>query len=237
MDLLSLLSLGPGGWGRALASGLGVTISLALATLPFGLALGLLLALAMNGGNRLLSALATGFGTAFRALPELLTLFIIYYGGQIALTSAAKAVGLDIQVSLNAFLAGMIALGIVFAAFASEIFVAALRAVPRGQHEAAAALGLVPRHAFLDVVWPQVFRLALPGLGNLWFVLLKDTSLVSIIALSDLMRQTTLAVANTKEPLFFYAVTCLIYLATSLATGQVVNALERGARRGTAGAR
>lgn len=237
MDFLSLLSLAPGGWGRALASGLGVTISLAVATLPIGLALGLLVALAINGSNRVWSTVATGFGTMFRALPELLTLFIIYYGGQMALTAAAKAMGLDIEIELSAFLAGMIALGIVFAAFASEIFVAALRAVPRGQHEAAAALGLSDRHAFLDVVWPQVFRLALPGLGNLWFVLLKDTSLVSIIALSDLMRQTTLAVANTKEPLFFYAVTCLIYLATSLVTGQIVNALERRAQRGLAGAR
>lgn len=100
------------------------------------------------------------------ALPELLTLFIIYYGGQMVLTAAAAAIGFDMKIGLSAFLAGMIALGIVFAAFTSEIFVAALRAVPKGQHEAAAALGLSDRHAFLEVVWPQVFRLALPRLSR-----------------------------------------------------------------------
>ncbi len=177
------------------------------------------------------------FATAFRALPELLTLFIIYYGAQLGLTAALRAVGYEGDFVLSAFAAGMVALGIVYAAFASEIRVAAMRAVPLGQHEAAAALGLSPRAAFFDVIWPQVFRLALPGLGNLWFVLLKDTSLVSVIALADLMRQTNLAVANTKEPLFFYSVTCAIYLLVSLLTGQIVNALETRAARGLSGAR
>lgn len=237
VELLSLLSVEPGGWGRALAQGLSVTLSLALATLPFGLAAGLGLALAINGRRRWLARGATVFATTFRALPELLTLFIIYYGAQMLISAAMARLGVPGQFELSAFVAGMIALGIVFASFASEIFVAAIRAVPLGQHEAAAALGLSGRAAFRDVVWPQVFRFALPGLGNLWFVLLKDTSLVSIIALSDLMRQTNLAVANTKEPLFFYAVTCAIYLVISLISGGFVSMLERRAARGTVGAR
>lgn len=234
---MHLLSFGADGWGGQLASGLWLTLRLAFATLPLGLALGLLLALAILAKSRALSWIATLLATAFRALPELLTLFIIYYGSQFLLQWLMQLSGADVTVSINGFLAGMIALGIVFAAFASEIFVAAIRAIPQGQSEAAAALGLSPTTAFRYVVVPQVMRLALPGLGNLWFVLLKDTALVSIIALNDLMRQTQLAVANTKEPLFFYAVTCLIYLMISIASAGVVARIEARLNRAYRGGR
>ncbi|WP_433850749.1 ABC transporter permease [Brucella pseudogrignonensis] len=232
MDLLRLLSFDADGWGQQLLDGLSLTIRLALATLPFGLLLGLGIALLINGQRKWLSAAATLFVTTFRALPELLTLFIIYYGGGMALQWLSQAIFGQPFGELSGFLAGMIALGIVFASFASEIFVAALRAIPRGQHEAAAALGLSRSRAFISVTGPQLWRLALPGLGNLWFVLLKDTSLVSIISLADLMRQTNLAVANTKEPLFFYAVTCLIYLVVSMISSGIVGILETRSNRG-----
>jgi polar amino acid transport system permease protein len=237
LDLLNLLSFGPDGWGQALLDGLWLTLRLALATLPFGLLLGLGLAILIIGKNPIVSKAATAFTTVFRALPELLTIFIIYYGGQIVLQAIAQSLFGDVGVEVNGFLAGMMALGIVFASFAAEIFVAGLRAIPRRQHEAAAALGLSRSRTFISVTMPQLWRLVLPGLGNLWFVLLKDTSLVSIISLADLMRQTQLAVANTKEPLFFYAVTCLIYLVISMLSSLVVSVLEARSNRGIAGGR
>lgn len=237
MELLELLSFGPNGWGRQLAEGAWLTIRLALATLPVGLALGLVLALCIIGNNPWLNRGAVIFGTVFRALPELLTIFMIYYGGQILLQSLIGLVMPGQPIEINGFVAGLLALAIVFGAFASEIFVAGLRAIPRGQIEAAQSLGLSRAATFTSVIAPQLWRLTLPGLGNLWFVLLKDTALVSVIALSDLMRQTNLAVANTKEPLFFYAVTCLIYLALSLLSGAAVSTLERRSNVAYRGAR
>ncbi|ANL51035.1 amino acid ABC transporter permease protein (plasmid) [Rhizobium phaseoli] len=237
MELLDLLSLRPEGWGKPLLDGLWLTIKLALATLPFGLVLGLGLALLIDGKNRWLARSAMLFATTFRALPELLTLFIIYYGGGMLIQWLWQAIFAEPFGEVSGFLAGMIALGIVFSCFASEIFVAALRAIPRGQHEAAASLGLSRSRTFISIIAPQLWRLSLPGLGNLWFVLLKDTSLVSIISLADLMRQTQLAVANTKEPLFFYAVACLIYLAVSMISSSIVGILEIRANRGFARAR
>lgn len=237
MDLLRLLSFGPDGWGQQLLDGLSLTIRLALATLPFGLLLGLGLAHLINGKRKWMANAATVFATTFRALPELLTLFIIYYGGGAILQSVSQLLFGAPFGELSGFLAGMVALGIVFASFASETFVAALRSIPRGQHEAAESLGLSRWRTFTSVIGPQLWRLALPGLGNLWFVLLKDTSLVSIISLSDLMRQTNLAVANTKEPLFFYAVVCLIYLAVSMISSTVVGLLETRSNRGIVGGR
>ncbi|MDX7952563.1 ABC transporter permease subunit [Lichenihabitans sp. Uapishka_5] len=237
MGAFQLLSFGPEGWGSQLASGVWLTIRLAVATLPFGLASGLLLAIMINGRNRMLSRAALVFTTIFRALPELLTIFIIYYGLQFLIQAVVDAAWPGTSIEINGFLAGLFALGVVFASFASEIFVAGLRALPKGQAEAAHALGLSRGTAFVSVIAPQLFRLTLPGVGNLWFVLLKDTALVSVISLSDLMRQTTIAVSNTKQPIFFYGVTCLIYLCLSLVSGAVVALLEVRTNRAYRGAR
>jgi polar amino acid transport system permease protein len=230
-DFFALLSYGPDGWGDEIAAGTWLTIRLALATLPFGLVLGFLVALARNTSKRtppiiVLRAAANGYTTLFRGLPELLTLFIIYYGGQILLQWLVNLVVEGAYVEVSGFLSGMIALGLVFSAFASEVFLGALRAISVGQTEAAQALGLNRWQTLRFVVIPQLWRYALPGLGNLWLVLLKDTSLVSVIALSDLLRQTNVAVGVSKEPFFFYLLACLIYLTMSILSGLVLQALE-----------
>ncbi len=235
-ELFALLDFGPGGWGDEIAAGAWLTIRLALATLPFGLVIGFLVALARNNKSTNLDAeilrkLATGFTTVFRGLPELLTIFIVYFGGQILFQ---KFVGLftDIYVEVNGFVAGMIALGLVFAAFSSEVFLGALRAVSVGQIESARALGLTRFQTLWKVTIPQLWRYALPGISNLWLVLLKDTSLVSVIALSDLLRMTNVAVGNTKEPFFFYSTACLLYLIMSIVSSIALLGLEAWSYRG-----
>ncbi|OSR64374.1 Arginine ABC transporter permease protein ArtQ [Pseudomonas syringae pv. actinidiae] len=132
---------------------------------------------------------------------------------------------------VNGFFSGMLALGLVFGSFSSEVFLTAIQAIARGQSEAGYALGLSKLDRFRFVIAPQLLRIALPGLGNLWLVLLKETSLLSVISLSDLMRQTYLAVSNTKEPFFFYALTCGIYLLFSVLSGQVLSKMEKRANR------
>ncbi|MBS7543014.1 ABC transporter permease [Ancylobacter oerskovii] len=232
MEFLTLLSFGPGGWGDEIARGALLTIELALTTLPFGLALGLLVALGKDAPSPVARAAANIFTTVFRGLPELLTLFIVYYGGQMLLTRIAGYFSPGANVEVNQFLAGVAALGLVLAAFSSEVFYAALKAVPRGQKEAAFALGLPKWQAFRLVVFPQLWRVALPGLSNNWMVLMKDTSLVSVIAINDLMRQTAIAVGVTKQPFFFYLVACLIYLAFSILSSLVLTRAEARASRG-----
>ncbi|MDP2619945.1 MAG: ABC transporter permease [Hyphomicrobiales bacterium] len=230
-DLFALLSYGPEGWGDEIAAGTWLTIRLALATLPFGLVLGFLVALGRDTKKRVpaviaLRAAANAYTTIFRGLPELLTLFIIYYGGQILLQSLVNLFVAGAYVEVSGFLAGMVALGLVFSAFASEVFLGALRAISAGQIEAAQALGLKRWQTLRFVIVPQLWRYALPGLGNLWLVLLKDTSLVSVIALSDLLRQTNVAVGVSKQPFFFYLLACLIYLVMSMVSGVAIQALE-----------
>lgn len=229
-EYLSYLSFSDTGWARPLLSGTLLTIELALATLPFGIVLGLLVANGMHSKNKTARLLSVSFGTLFRGLPELLTIFLIYYGSQMAIKTFCDFMGWETP-QINGFMSGLLALGLVFAAFSCEIFYTALKAIPPGQYEAAYALGLSTKTHYFKVTLPQIWRIALPGLGNVWLVLLKDTSLISVIALSDLMRQTYVAVNSTKQPFFFYALACAIYLLFSCISGVILSVLEKRTNR------
>jgi len=231
-DLLSLLAWGDTGWGDELVKGAGLTLLLALCTLPVGLSAGLVVALAKNSASPWQAALGNLYTTVFRALPELLTILIIYFGLQTLLNRLAAALGYDGNIEVNGFVAGLIALGLVLAAFSSEVWLGALRSLPKGQREGAMALGVGRFHTFRLVIFPQMLRTALPGLGNNWMALLKDTSLVSVIALTDLMRMTNIAVGVTKHSFFFYLVCCLFYLIMAVASSWVLIYLEKRTGRG-----
>lgn len=231
MDALNLLSYGDTGWGDELLSGLFVTVSLALATLPFGLGIGFAVALAKRSAEPTLQRAANIYTTIFRGLPELLTLFLVYYGAQLGLQNIAAFVAPSVRIEINAFVAGMVALAVVFSSYASEVFLASFRAIQNGQYEAGHSLGLSKAQTMRLVIAPQLLRHALPGLGNLWLILIKDTALVSIIGLSDLMRQTGIAARVTREQLMFFFVACLLYIAIALVSSIFIGALERRANR------
>jgi polar amino acid transport system permease protein len=234
LDKLALLGFGQGGWGLALLQGAFITISIALATLPFGLALGLIVALGKRSDSAILRWLSTVYTTVFRGVPELLTLYIIYFGIQILLQELWAKLGLPGNFSMPPFVAGMVALGVVLSAFSSEVWVGALNSIQKGQREAASALGLSKAQAFRLVVFPQLIRVALPGLGNNWMVLLKETSLVSVITLSDIMFITTRANVVTKEPFLFFGAAMLIYFAFSLISAWGLGRVEARTNRGFA---
>ncbi len=219
-------------WAPQLALGAAMTAGLALATLPFGLAFGLAAALAKDSHSPWLRGAGETYTTVFRGLPELLTLLLIYYGSQILTQNLADALGLPISVNVSPFVAGVIALSLVFGAYASEVLLAALRGVERGQIEAARSFGMPPRMVFWRIAAPQAIRIALPGLGNNWLTLLKDTSLVSVIALSDLLRVTSVAVERTRQPFVFYAAACAVYLVMTAVSTLALARAERAAQRG-----
>ncbi|WP_297322148.1 ABC transporter permease subunit [uncultured Bartonella sp.] len=229
IEYLSLLSFGSGGWGTVMLLGAGVTLSLALCCLPIGLPLGLACSLFIRSDVKLLQIGATTFSAVFRGLPELLTLFLVYYGLQTVVQTLMAHFNIEAEFSINAFFAGMLALGMVFAAFSCEVWLSAFQVLDSGQYEAAKALSLPPSTTFLRIIFPQLVRNALPGLSNNWLILLKDTSLVSTISLVDIMRQTNLAVAATKKPMFFYLAACLIYLAFSAISSSIIRHMEKRA--------
>ena len=231
MESLTLLGFGPTGWGDEIAWGVVVTASLALATLPIGLVFGFLLALAKQSDDKLLKLSADIYTTIFRGLPELLTIFIVYFGVNNALQSFSRATGLP-DIALSSFVSGMVALGFVFSAFASEVFLSAFRAIPRGQYEGSSALGLSQYRTMTLVVLPQLIRIALPGLGNLWMNLLKDTALVSVIGLTDILRQSQIAARVTREPFLFFGTAIVIYLVLTLISSIAIGRIDRWTKRG-----
>jgi polar amino acid transport system permease protein len=230
--LLELFAFGDTGWGDQLLQGLLVTIQLALTALPVGLLLGFAAAGASLSPKRWLRAIGTGYTTIMRGLPELLTLFVVYNGLGLGLNSIVSWWNPDARVELSSFVAGVIALGLVFGAFAGEVLRGAFQALTKGQTEAGKAIGMQPRQVFFRIMLPQVWRFALPGLGNLWINLLKDTALVSVIALDDLMRMTQVAVRSTKQPFTFFLAACLIYWALCVISEIVLARMEKRANRG-----
>ncbi|UIK07296.1 ABC transporter permease [Neorhizobium galegae] len=227
----SIVACGEAGWGDEIAFGVKVTITLALATLPVGLVIGFLIALAAQSEDKLLRLAAGIYTTIFRGLPELLTLFIVYYGMQILIQAVLASFGYDGRVEINAFFAGMAALAVVFSSYSSEVLLSAFRAIPRGQYEAGDALGLHRSRTMLLVILPQLIRIALPGLTNLWLILLKDTSYVSVIGLADILRQTGIAARVSKEAFFFYGIACLLYLILAMISSVGLGFIERWAKR------
>lgn len=187
--------------------GLGVTLKVAVYALIFGLILGLLGALCEFSKHTWIRYTFITFNTIIRGVPELLVLFFIYFGSAEVLNHLFNN-----QVAVSSFAAGVIALGLIFGAYASQTLRGAFLAVPTGQIEAAKALGLNRRQSFSLILLPQAWRHALPGLGNLWLVLLKDTALVSLIGLSDLMMRTQAAAVTTQQPFTFYLAAATIYL-------------------------
>jgi len=217
------------GFGGQILIGAGLTLAVAALSMIFGLVIGGLGAAAKLSQRRALRGLADAYTTLVRGVPELLILLLLYFGGTVLLTWIASE-----YVEVNGFGAGLFALSILCGAYATEVLRAAIQAVPKGQIEAARALGLRQTAMIRKVLLPQVWRLALPGLGNVWLVVMKDTSLISVVGLEELMRKSNIAAGATHRPFTFYAVAALIYLLFTTVSVIAIALLERRARRGLA---
>lgn len=219
------------GFGPALVAGTLMTIQLALCALVLGLMLGLAGALAKTSGNPLLMAVGGFYSTVVRGVPELLWVLLIYFGTVNLMRAIGSYVGKP-ELELSPFAAGVLALALCFGAYATEVFRGALLAVPPGHREAGLALGMSTVRIYWRIILPQMWRIALPGLGNLFMILMKDTALVSVIGLEELMRRSQIAVTATKEPFTFFLVAALIYLSLTIVAMVGLHFLERHAARG-----
>lgn len=215
------------GFGHLLLSGTWITVKLALASLAVGLVIGLLGASARLSSSPVLRTLATTYTTVVRGLPELLLVLTIYFGGSQLLMWLFGLFGYDEYIEVSGFAAGVGALAIAFGAYSTEVFRMAMLEVPQGQWESAQAFGMRRSQIFFRIILPQVWRHALPGLGNLFQVLLKDTALVSVVGLNELMRQAGVGATTTKQPFDFYFAAAVMYLLLTLVATLLTLWLER----------
>jgi len=204
------------GYGLSLLQGAALTLAVALSALAIALLLGLAGALAKLSRSRLARALATVYTTAIRAVPDLVLMLLVFYGGQMGVNALGERLGWA-YIDIDPFVAGVLTIGFIFGAYFTEVLRGAFQAVPPGQAEAALAYGFSRTQVLWRIVGPQMLRHALPGLSNNWLVMIKATAIVSVIGLSDLMSRASQAAGATREPFLFYLAVGGIYLGfTSL---------------------
>jgi His/Glu/Gln/Arg/opine family amino acid ABC transporter permease subunit len=220
------------GYGHLLIDGAMITLSVGVAAMAVALSLGIMGALARLSSHAALRGLGTTYATVIRGIPELVLMLLVYYGGTVLLQWLLSLGGGDVRVDLNAFLAGTLVLGFVYGAYATEIFRGAFLVIPKGQVEAAHAYGMTNGQVFFRIKLPQAWRLAIPGLGNLWLTLLKATSITSVIGLTELARQADLIKAPTKMPFTVFFAASLLYLAMTAISDLVRIRAERWASSG-----
>lgn len=196
-----------------------VTIGLAAASMAVGLVIGLSVAMARVGKVPVLDQFVRVYVSLIRGTPLLVQIFMIYYGLP------------QIGIQLEPIPSGVIALSLNVGAYLSESFRAAILSVSRGQYEAGLSLGMTYWTVMRRIVIPQSIRTALPTIGNSFISLLKDTSLVSVITVTELLRATTLVIARTFQPLTLYAEAAVIYWLLSSAFSLLQGRIERRVSR------
>lgn len=230
--MLDLLSLGSTGWGDEMLRGAAMTVAVAIGAFAVGLLFGSLAAAAKLSGGIVSGFLADLYTTVLRGVPELLVIYLLFFGGSRALTGVAGVFGYTGYVELNAFAVSVLAVGLVSGAYSAEVIRGAVMAVPYGQIEAGRALGMSRRLLLRRVLVPQTLRFALPGLGNVWQATLKDSALVSVTALAELMRMAHLAAGSTRSPFLFYGLAMVLYLGLTSVSTILFERAERHANRG-----
>ena len=197
--------------------GIGYTLGVTVVALTVGLVIGVLLALLRVYGGRAAQNFAAVYVVLLRGFPSIIVLFIIYYM-------------LAALVDLPPFLAGCVALGVCSSAYQAEIFRGALQSVSPGQMMAARALGMSHRQAIITVILPQAFRNAIAGWSNEAAIVVKDSSLVYVVGLPELLRRAQQVAARLYAPFLVFMVTAVIYFLLTFTTNRLLGWLERKTR-------
>ncbi len=231
MQLLGLIGFGENGWGALLVLATLTTLAVTAAALAIGAVLGALVASARLSGIAVLGAIGNAYTTVFRGVPELLVIYLIYFGGSSAVTAFGQWMGYEGFLGLPSFAAGALAVGIISGAYQAEVFRGAYLAIAKGELEAASAIGMGRSLRFRRIIIPQVLRLSIPGLGNVWQLSLKDSALISVTGLAELMRTSQVAAGSTRQYFLFFIVGGCLYLLLTSFSDQVFNRAERRANK------
>jgi len=226
MDLLEMLGFGDQGWGSALLLATLLTVALTLCGLLVGSVFGALVAAAKLSPRRGLRVVGELYSTVFRGVPELLVIYLFYFGGSTLITAIGQWFGAEGFIATPPFLVGALAVGMISGSYQAEVYRGAFLAVSRGELEAARSIGMPTLMLARRILMPQIFRLSLPGLGNVWQMSLKDSALISVTGLAELMRTSQIAAGSTRQYFTFYVVGGLLYLALTGLSNHVFGRAE-----------
>lgn len=230
---MSLLVWGDLGWGDEIFVASLMTIAISISSYSVGLAFGCIGAALKLVPSKVANVIGDVYTTVFRGVPELLVIYLFFFGGSLAVMTIAGVFGHDGYIEVHAFVVGTFAIGVVAGAYAAESIRGGYLTIPKGLLEAGLACGMTRTHLFSRIVFPQALRYALPGLSNLWLINLKTTALLSVTGLVELTRQANIAAGSTYKYLYFYIVAAAVYALLSYFSTVVIKRIEVWANRGT----
>ena len=229
---MELLTFGKTGWGDELFIATLMTIAVSISAVLVGFLFALIFTPLKLSKNKFFNLIGNSYTTIIRGVPELLVIYLFFFGGSGAIMYVASIFGYNDYIEINAFITGSFAIGIISGAYSTEVFRGAVQSIDKGQFEAAKVLGLSKPIQFYKIILPQALRLAIPNLSNVWQITLKDTSLISVTGLVEIMRQSYIAAGSTRDPLFFYSFAAVLYLLLTFLSMKLINKLEVRYSRG-----
>ena len=229
---MELLAFGDTGWGDELFRATLMTIAVSITAMLIGFTFAAIFTPLKLSKYKSLNYIANTYTTIIRGVPELLVIYLFFFGGSGAIMFVASMFGYNEYIEINAFVTGSFAIGIISGAYSTEVFRGAIQSIDKGQFEAAEVLGFSKFKKFYKIILPQMLRLAIPNLSNVWQITLKDTSLISVTGLVEIMRQSYIAAGSTRDPLFFYSFAAVLYLLLTFLSMKLINRLEVKYNRG-----
>ena len=229
---MELLAFGKTGWGDELFIATLMTVAVSITAMFIGFLFALIFTPLKLSKNKFFNLIGNSYTTIIRGVPELLVIYLFFFGGSGAVMYVASIFGYNEDNVINAFITGSFAIGIISGAYSTEVFRGAIQSIDKGQFEASQVLGLKRFVYFFRVIMPQMLRLAIPNLSNVWQITLKDTSLISVTGLVEIMRQSYIAAGSTRDPLFFYSFAAVLYLLLTYLSMKLINRLEIKYSRG-----
>jgi octopine/nopaline transport system permease protein len=229
---MELLAFGDTGWGDELFRATLMTIAVSITAMIIGFSFAAVFTPLKLSKYKSLNLIGNIYTTVIRGVPELLVIYLFFFGGSGAIMFVASIFGYNEYIEINAFITGSFAIGIISGAYSTEVFRGAIQSIDKGQFEAAKVLGFSKFKQFYKITLPQMLRLAIPNLSNVWQITLKDTSLISVTGLVEIMRQSYIAAGSTRDPLFFYSFAAVLYLLLTFLSMKLINKLEVKYSRG-----
>ena len=229
---MELLAFGKTGWGDELFIATLMTIAVSITAMFIGFLFALIFTPLKLSKNKFFNLIGNSYTTVIRGVPELLVIYLFFFGGSGAVMYVARIFGYNGYIEINAFITGAISIGIISGAYSTEVFRGAIQSIDRGQFEASEVLGFRKKIYYYKIIIPQMLRLALPNISNVWQITLKDTSLISVTGLVEIMRMSYIAAGSTRDPLFFYSFAAVLYLFLTFLSMQLFNKLEKHYSRG-----
>ncbi|AOI67251.1 ABC transporter permease [Burkholderia territorii] len=226
MAILEMLGFGAEGWGGVLLLAALMTVALTLAALAVGAVIGAAIAAAKLSRHRSARLLGDLYTTVFRGVPELLVIYLFYFGGSTLVTTIGQWFGAEGFIGVPPFVIGALAVGMISGAYQAEVYRAAVLAVSKGELEAARSIGMPRAMVLRRILIPQVLRFALPGIGNVWQLSLKDSALISVTGLAELLRTSQIAANSTHQYFVFFVAGGVLYLLMTGVSNRVFNRAE-----------